>query len=227
MTAEEFKHREGTLPYRIHGPVDSSERLPLLVFLHGIGQRGHDNRAQLEHGVAAIPDWLERNGRPALVVAPQCADPGSWADIDWETKVLHRREQPTRELGLVLELLDELVATRPVDRRRIYLTGLSMGGYGTWDAIWRRPGFFAAAIPVCGGGLAEEAGRLVELPVWAFHGDDDTVVPPEQSRAMVDAIRQAGGSPRYTEYPGVGHDSWTRTYEDAAVLEWLFEQVRP
>jgi len=123
-------------------------------------------------------------------------------------------------------LIEALCKEYPIDKGRIYLTGLSMGGYGTWDLISRRPELFAAAIPVCGGGDPAQAEKLAKLPIWAFHGDADPLVPVERPRDMIAAIKKAGGEPKYTEYKGVGHDAWTPTYRDSKVLDWLFEQKK-
>ena len=114
----------------------------------------------------------------------------------------------------------------PVDPDRVFLTGLSMGGYGTWDLAARMPDRFAAILPICGGGDIATATRIARLPIWCFHGDADDAVPVERSRQMIAAVKAAGGKPRYSELPGVGHDSWTPAYRDPAVLEWLFDQSR-
>jgi predicted peptidase len=127
-------------------------------------------------------------------------------------------------MSALFELLDSFIDSHPVDRQRIYLTGLSMGGFGTWDAIARRPDFFAAAIPICGGGDLKTASRIKDLPIWCFHGGADPVVAVELSRTMVDAIKAAGGHPKYTEYEGVAHDSWTQTYKNNELFQWLFQQ---
>ena len=125
----------------------------------------------------------------------------------------------------VINLLDEVVADFPVDTSRLYLTGLSMGGYGTWDLGTRLADRWAAVAPICGGGDELYADRLVGVPVWAWHGDADDVVPVRKSRVMIEAIRRAGGDPKYTELPGVGHDSWTAAYTAAdGVVPWMFEQ---
>ena len=135
-------------------------------------------------------------------------------------------EAPSVPLMLTFELIDKLAAKLPVDKRRLYITGLSMGGFGTWDAIARRPRYFAAAMPICGGGDTAQAAKLKSLPLWAFHGDHDGTVLPRRTTDMIAAIRQAGGRPKMTLYPGVNHDSWSRTYADPAVLDWLFAQKR-
>jgi len=127
---------------------------------------------------------------------------------------------------MVLDLIEALCNEYRIDKARIYLTGVSMGGYGTWDLISRRPELFAAAIPVCGGGDPAQAEKLAKLPIGAFHGDADPLVPVERPRDMIAAIKKAGGEPTYTEYKGVGHDAWTPTYRDNKVLDWLFEQKK-
>jgi predicted peptidase len=113
-----------------------------------------------------------------------------------------------------------------VNDNRVYITGLSMGGYGTWDALARRPNFFAAALPICGGGDPKTVARFVNVPIWCFHGDKDEAVRVQRSREMIEALKNAGGEPKYTEYAGVGHNSWTQTYANPAVFEWLFTQLR-
>jgi len=148
---------------------------------------------------------------PAIVVSPQC--PLS-SQFGWSTPA-------------VLALVDDLCQRHAVDRDRIYLTGLSMGGYGTWAVACEAPERFAAIAPICGGGDPTKADRLVGLPTWAFHGSADRVVPLAQNEAMVRAIEAAGGAPKFTVYDGVNHDSWTRTYDDPAFWEWLLAQKRP
>jgi predicted peptidase len=129
-------------------------------------------------------------------------------------------------MRMAMELLDEIIESQPVDRKRIYVTGLSMGGFGTWDIIQRQPKVFAAAMPVCGGGDPAFAKKLKKLSLWAFHGDSDTVVKTQRSRDMIDAIRKKGGNPLYTEYKNTKHNAWEPTYSDNTVLNWLFEQRR-
>ncbi len=123
-------------------------------------------------------------------------------------------------------ILREVEQKYPVDPARVYLTGLSMGGFGSWNLASRHPDWFAALVPICGGGDPSHAAELAKIPTWAFHGADDKVVPPSLSQQMIEAIRAAGGKPQYTELPGVGHDSWTPAYKDPnGVLPWMFEQV--
>jgi predicted peptidase len=176
------------------------------------GERGKDNDRQLVHGVVEFAKEENRKKYPCILIAPQCPAKSFWT-----------AKEPSR---LVLELIPALQKELSIDAKRIYITGLSMGGYGTWDFVARRPELFAAAVPICGGGNPKTAEKLAKVPIWAFHGDNDRAVPVERSRAMIKAIEKAGGKPKYTEYKGVGHDSWTRTYRDAKMLAWMFEQKK-
>jgi|SRR5882757_6340983 len=129
-------------------------------------------------------------------------------------------------MGLAMKLLDKSIAENPVDTKRIYVTGLSMGGFATWEILQREPGKFAAAIPVCGGGDPAFVGKLAKVPIWIFHGSADGTVPPKRSRDMVAALTTVGGHPVYTEYTGAGHDVWGQTYSDIKVWDWLFSYER-
>ncbi len=208
MRAMTFAGADGGMPYRWYAPPAATAPLPLVVFLHGAGERGDDNRAQLRHGVADFVGEARQGAHPCFVVAPQCPR-GKWWDGD-----------------ALVALVEHLAARPGVDRDRIYLTGLSMGGFATWDLLGRRPDLFAAAVPICGGGRPERAAAMVPVPVWAFHGDADRTVPVGKTREMAAAVQAAGGEVKVTEYPSVGHDSWTRTYADPAVHDWLFAQRR-
>ncbi len=214
------------LPYRLLKPekIEAGQSYPLLLFLHGAGERGADNARQLLHGVGAFATAENRRKYPCFVVAPQCPVDRRWVEVDWGLPSHTMPKKPSLPLSLAFELTDKLAAELPVDRRRLYITGLSMGGYGTWDAIVRRPQYFAAALPICGGGDTAQAPKLKDLPIWAFHGDRDPKVLPRRTTDMIDAIRQAGGTPKMTIYAGVEHDSWDPTYADPAVLDWLFAQ---
>jgi predicted peptidase len=217
-----------TLPYRLLKPekVKPGKMYPLVLFLHGMGERGTDNAKQLVHGAGQFAKPENRRKYPCFVVAPQCPLKNGWVDVDWKAPAHTMKEKPSVPFRLALELVDKLAAERPVDKGRIYVTGLSMGGYGTWEAVVRRPAFFAAALPVCGGGDTAEAPKLKNLPIWAFHGDQDGVVPTRRTTAMIEAIRTAGGTPKMTIYPGVNHDSWSATYNNPNVFAWLFAQKK-
>ena len=225
--AKTYRNAAGeTLPYRLMRPagVDRGKTYPLVLFLHGAGERGVDNQKQLIHGAGVFATPENRRKYPCFVVAPQCPAEARWVEVDWSQPAYTPPEKPSPTLRLVGELVDKLVAELPVDKGRVYATGLSMGGYGTWELIVSRPQRFTAAMPLCGGGDPGRAVNLKDLPLWAFHGAADTVVPTCRTTTMIDAIRHAGGQPRITIYPGTGHDCWTRTYADPAVLAWFFAQ---
>lgn len=225
----EVREKDGhKLPYRL-ATLGEGEALPLVVFLHGAGERGDDNEAQLKHGMKDLLAWCDREKQACLILAPQCANDVWWSDYEGDyknPKTLKFLPEPSPRMALVFEVIDALIKDGAVDTKRIYITGLSMGGYGTFDAISQRPNFFAAAMPICGGGDSTQAKKFKDLPLWVFHGSKDDIVPPEMSRAMVEAVKKAGGKAQYREYPEAGHDSWTATYCDEEVLQWLFEQSR-
>ena len=179
---------------------------PMVLFLHGAGERGNDLDRVCKHG----PPKLVAQGRtfPFVLVSPQCP-----AHQWWHTDMLNA-------------LVDEVVAGRDVDENRIYVTGMSMGGFGTWSLALAYPDRFAAIAPICGGGPPYVADRLGRLPVRAFHGAKDEIVPLYESQRMVDALRACGGDAELTVYPDAGHDSWTQTYDDPAFWEWLLAQRR-
>ncbi|MHB1036238.1 MAG: carboxylesterase family protein [Pirellulales bacterium] len=228
-TGGEYKNE--VFKYRLLRPesVEPGKKYPVVLFLHGAGERGADNRSQLNY----LPEWMakpeNRKRFPCFLIAPQCRDNKSWAELEWNTsaKKALPGPEPTDLMKVAMGMLDEVLEKCPADRARVYLTGLSMGGYGSWDIAARRPELFAAVVPVCGGGDETKAERLAKLPIWVYHGGADPTVPVERSRRMIEAIKKTGGSPKYTELPGVGHDSWTAAYTDPkGVIPWMFEQVK-
>jgi predicted peptidase len=219
----------GTLPYRLLAPesVEEGKTYPLVVFLHGAGERGTNNEAQLIHGIVEFCRPENRKRYPCFLVAPQCPKEKKWADVDWHAEKHTMTKEPSEQGRLVLELIAALQKDYPIDAKRIYLTGLSMGGYGTWDLLCRRPDLFAAAVPICGGGDEKQAEKIAKIPIWVFHGALDTAVKVQRSRNMVAALEKAGGHPLYTEYPDEGHASWVPAYRAPAMMQWLFAQKRP
>jgi predicted peptidase len=161
-----------------------------------------------------------------LVFVPQCPEGSIWPGRHWSDPDRSLSEKPSEPMALVLRAIDQLKKDYRVDPKRLYLMGLSMGGFGTWDAIQRRPETFAAAVPICGGGDSNAVAAIAKLPIWVFHGEKDSVVPVRMSREMVEALKAAGGSPRYTEYPGVDHNSWTPAFNEPELLKWLAAQKR-
>ncbi len=227
--AKEFISDDGdTLRYRIMLPPDMADgqEYPLVLFLHGAGERGSDNTAQLTWGLDAFADEDFRSDHPAIVIAPQAPEQTFWANLNWREEGTRLMDEPSKPLALTYKLLLSTISEYPVDENRIYITGLSMGGFGTWDLIARYPDLFAAAMPICGGGDPAKAHLLTDMPIWAFHGALDNVVPPELSRDMIDAIREAGGLPGYTEYPDMDHFSWIPAYGDRFALDWMFSQSK-
>ncbi len=217
LQAKIWKSETGELPYREFSPKKGKERYSLVLFLHGAGERGKDNRRQLAHGVPDFVSDSNQKERPCFLLAPQCPRGVWWAD--------------DKVYPLVLQLLKAKIDDPRVDPDRVYITGLSMGGYGTWHAIARDTELFAAAVPICGGGTTETAkllgnSRLARLPVWVFHGTADPTVKIQKSKIMIAALAKAGNTPKFTSYEGVGHNSWSRAYSDRQMHEWMFAQRR-
>jgi predicted peptidase len=205
------------LPYLLYAPTapaGSGGRIPLVLFLHGMGERGGDPILVAKHG----PPKLAEAGRvfPFLLVAPQCPADSSWIF----------------QLDALRALLVEIIRKQHVDTARVYLTGLSMGGFGTWHLAVENPHAFAAIAPICGGaanatGLAERIGAIKDVPTRVYHGARDDIVPPRMSEELVDALRAAGGNVALTVYPDADHDSWSRTYADQTFWDWLLAQRNP
>ncbi len=182
------------------------KRWPLLLFLHGAGERGDDLEQLKAHG----PPRLLAEGRqlPFVVVSPQCPRGRYWL------------------VPVLTGLLDELLRRWRVDENRVYVTGISMGGYGTWQLAEAQADRLAAILPICGGGNPNNASELRDLPIWAFHGAKDPIVPLEESEVMVQAVRNAGGTVRFTIYPEAAHDCWTQTYDKPDWHQWLLSHRR-
>ncbi|HVY30232.1 MAG TPA: prolyl oligopeptidase family serine peptidase [Polyangiaceae bacterium] len=225
--ARSFQGTKLTLPYRlfkVKNPVAGS-KYPLILFLHGAGERGDDNGKQLMANAGATV-WAtdaHQAAHPAYVIAPQCPADKQWVDTDW-TKGSYSTTTVaiSDQLTTALEIADAVAKEFDTDPARQYITGLSMGGYGTWDAILRNPERFAAALPVCGAGDPSKAELIKDLPIWTAHGDADPVVPVTGSRDMVAALKAVGSTIKYSEYPGVQHDAWTMTYANEEIVDWLF-----
>ena len=216
------------LKYRLLAPasIKRGEHYPVVLFLHGAGERGDDNAVQLVHVVKELATDEMQQRYPCYVIVPQCPKEQKWVEVDWKLPSSQMPETPSVPLAAVKELLGNLHTALPIDRNRIYVCGLSMGGYGTWDCIQRWPEQFAAAIPICGGGDPAYAQHFAQIPVWVFHGDADNAVNVNRSREMVCKLRELGSDVIYTEYPGVGHDSWTVTAKNRLTWDWLFAQQK-
>ena len=190
--------------------ADPAEKWPLILFLHGFGECGDDLELAKTHGIPKIvenqPDF------PFICVSPQCPAATEAVKDTWQ-----------QYHGILKEMLNEIVAQYAVDKNRIYLTGISMGGYGTWSLAMAYPEMFAAIAPICGGGWSEPVYVLRDVPVWAFHGADDPTISLEYGQQIVEALRACGGNVQFTVYPGVGHDSWTQTYDNPELYEWFLQ----
>ena len=190
--------------------VDAMAKWPLILFLHGAGERGVDLEKVKTHGLPKL--IAEGRQFPFVIVSPQCSEGDQW--------------RSATQLGKLKALLDEIVSRYRIDDDRIYLTGLSMGGYGTWALAIAYPDRFAAIAPICGGGRADQVARISHVPTWVFHGALDTGVPLSRSVTMVDALKKAGGNVKFTVYPNAKHDSWTETYNNPEFYGWFLEQKR-
>ncbi len=228
FSVEHFINEKGdTLNYRMLYPdADTMRRYPLVIFLHGSGERGNDNDAQLKWGVMNFATDKMMKMYPALVIAPQCPTGMTWSNFSRSNNNRLMKLQPvaSKPMALVIELIQQLSKKMPVDTNRIYITGLSMGGYGTFDAIERYPDLFAAAMPICGGGDTSIAASIAHIPMWIFHGSEDAAVNPLNSVDMLQALMKAGAHPGYTQLPETGHFSWIAAYSDELAMEWLFRQ---
>lgn len=223
------------LPYRILWPenYEPDQEYPLVLFLHGAGERGNDNQAQLKHGVRRFLEPKAREQHPCIVIAPQCAEGDYWSVVARDEasnpyRLVFDYNLPiTASLQAAMELVREVIRREGVDKDRVYLTGLSMGGMGTFEAVYRFPKLFAAAAPVCGGGQPEAYRKQhAKVPFWIFHGDEDPVVDVALSRAMHQRLQALGADVTYSEYPGVKHNSWDNAYAEPELLEWMFSKGR-
>lgn len=224
------KYKNEAFRYLVLKPVEMKvgEEYPLVLFLHGAGERGDDPAKALRHfpGLMAKPEHREKF--PCYLIIPQCREGEQWVNAPWtDLKTTPMAKEPSAMLDMAMKVLDKSLREFPVDQSRVYLTGLSMGGYGSWELAMRTPDVFAAVAPICGGGDESQAAKLKHIPIWTAHGDADTVVPVERSRRMALAVKDAGGNVHYVEYPKVAHNSWTPAYTDPeGLLPWMFKQKR-
>jgi predicted peptidase len=209
-----FKNADGSeSPYVLFVPAnyDGKTEVPLILFLHGAGETKGGQKKPVEVGLGPVLKKQEKEF-PAIVIIPQAETRG------WGVETANAKR--------ALAILDTVAKEYKTDAKRTYLTGLSMGGYGTWSIVAAHPDKFAAIVPVCGGGDPNAAAKFKDVPCWVFHGDKDAAVPVQRSRDMVEALKKAGGTPKYTEYPGVGHNSWDAAYSDKEMWKWLFAQAK-
>jgi predicted peptidase len=228
FAARVFTDTDGrTMPYRLLVPAgyDSKTKYPVILFFHGAGERGVDNAAQIRVGLPTFTTPDDRAKFPAIIIAPQCPQNKQWVDMPWGDPTGVRPPQPSESMALALKILDAVEAEFSTDKARVYVMGLSMGGYATWDCVTRFPDRFAAGVPICGGGDENTVTAAVaKVPVWAFTSSDDSVVPPLRSVHMVEAMMKMGGAPRFYLFSGFGHGSWDKGFGEPELLPWLFSQ---
>ena len=233
---ELYVHNGDTLRYRMLPPAnyDIQKSYPLVIFLHGAGERGSDNAAQLLHGGALFLKDSVRNAYPSFVIFPQCPKDSTWAPLrlnrDSSGKVtglkfLENDREPVPG-QLVKSLLDSLLKTGKINSKKVYIGGLSLGGMGTFDLLTRYPNVWAAGFPICGAGNAATAARFAKVPVWIFHGGADPVVPVFFSQDYYKALKAVHANVQYTEYPGVGHNSWDNVFAEPGLLKWLYSNTK-
>jgi predicted peptidase len=231
-----FIRGNDTLPYRVLLPknYDPSKEYPLLLFMHGSGERGNDNEAQLIHGGRLFLRDSIRENYPAIIVFPQCPSNSFWSNMQFvfdsvtkkRTFLFQEKGEPTAAMKMVLILLDELEDKYKLDDDRYYVGGLSMGGMGTFELVRRKPKMFAAAFPICGGGNIATARKSRRPSWWIFHGLKDNVVPSELSQQMAGALKAAGANVTLTLYPEANHNSWDPAFAEKDLLPWIFSHKK-
>lgn len=223
-----------TLPYRILFPLhyDASKKYPVLFFLHGAGERGNDNEKQLIHGADLFLRQDVREKFPAFIIFPQCASNSYWSNVLRMQDTTKRpfyflKDGPeTKAMTLVQQLVQYVFTTYPINRSKVYVGGLSMGGMGTFEIVRRNPKLFTAAIAICGGADVATATSLKQTHWWIFHGLKDNVVDPGFSKQMFSAIKKTGAEAHLTLYPEANHNSWDSAFAEPKLLPWLFSKTK-
>lgn len=216
-----------SLRFRLMLPInkDSLIKYPLLLFFHGAGERGNDNVRQMN----LISEYLKTETfkrQSAFVLLPQCPESQKWVDADWTQLTSTYKDIPERSMILTVNLIDKIISEYKIDTNRLYVMGLSMGGFGVWDIITRYPSKFAAAVPICGGGDEYQIVKTKNTAIWAFHGGMDVLVNVSRSKNMIDALEGVNLNIKYTEYKNVGHNAWDYVFKEEHLTEWLFMQSK-
>jgi predicted peptidase len=228
-------HDNDTLNYRVLMPKEFSEdkTYPLVLVLHGAGERGNDNKKQLIHGSDLFLKEKNRDSFPAIVIFPQCPENDYWANINADRSIqpatfkYNYKQAPTKAMSLVIDLMDEMVEKPYVKTDQIYVMGLSMGGMGTFEILYRKSQMFAAGVPICGGGDPDYVSKYAKtVPLWVFHGAKDDVVNPILSINMVGALLNNGGFPKFTLYDFANHNSWDSAFAEPELLPWIFSKIK-
>ena len=231
---EHFISENDTLHYRLMMPkyFESNKHYPVVLFLHGAGERGNDNAKQLIHGSELF--YKIRDSFPAIIIFPQCPENDYWSNVkvNRSTKPLSLSfpvdSAPTKSMTLVMQLVEDLLAKPYVDKNKVFVGGLSMGGMGTFEILYRKPEVFAAAFTICGAGNPETTQVYAKtIPMWIFHGANDNVVDPKESVAMVSGILKNGGKPNFSLYAKDNHNSWDSAFAEPLFIPWLFSNSKP
>ena len=206
--------------------TNSSQKTPLIFFLHGAGERGVDNKSQLLGGIPDIIKFFKtQSNSSCVVIAPQCPKEQKWVDTDWTLSSHKMKDQMSWPLEAAVNFLDSFILSNPyIDTDRIYVSGLSMGGFATWELIQRFPNKFTAAIPVCGGGDTAMADKIKNIPVWAFHGKKDKVVLVNRTTDMIYKMKKVNKNVKVTIYPNDGHYIWKKVYGSKEIMSWFFSK---
>jgi predicted peptidase len=226
-----------TLPYRILFPLDfdPGKKYPLILVLHGAGERGNDNESQLKYGTQLFLNDTIRDKYAAIVVYPQCPTNGYWSNVKIEADSVTGKDKfvfthnapPTRAMVDLMGMVNEFLEKPYINKHRVYVGGLSMGGMGTFEIIGRMPRVFAAAFAICGGDNTLNAKKYAKkVPLWVFHGEKDSIVPYTHSESIVAAIRDAGGDPHYTLYENDDHNCWDDAFKEPDLIPWLFSNSK-
>lgn len=231
-----YINKTDTLAYRILFPkkFDPSKKYPLLIVLHGAGERGNDNNAQLKYGPKLFLNDTIRQNYPAIVVFPQCPNNSFWSNVKIEQNDAGKFKfsfqeggEPTTAMHALLGLVDQFLDKPFVNKKQVYIGGLSMGGMGTLEILRRKPNTFAAAFAICGGDNTNNVSKYArKVPLWIFHGQKDSVVPFDHSQVVVDALKAAGADPKFTIYPNDDHNSWDDAFAEPQLLPWLFSHSK-
>ena len=218
---------QNILPYILDEPiiVEDSSLYPLVICLHGAGGRGDDNTGRGCYAYDVLKQTENRENYPCYIFFPQCPTGEQWVDTPWNLGNYNIGDvEASDEMEFVIHFIDSIINNYSIDKSRIYVTGQSMGGFGTWDLILRRPELFACAIPVCGGGDTSKVNRIKDLPIWIFHGSEDDIIPVEASREMYNSLKRLNNKVMYTEFEGVKHGSWIPAWNNEELVEWMFNQ---
>ena len=234
FSKEIFVSGTDTLLYRmlLAENFDPTKKYPVLLFLHGSGERGNDNEAQLMHGSKLFLRADNRNNFPAIIIFPQCPKDDFWANVKFGDGIgtdrfgFQKGGKPGKAMQLVMKLMTNLKSKKYTANNQFYVGGLSMGGMGTFEILRHKPKVFAAAFAICGGDHVENIKKYKNIPIWVFHGGKDTTVPLQKSEIVVNELKRLNGDVKFTVYPEAGHNSWDSAFAEPDFLSWLFSHKK-